>query len=82
MTQTETGPSLPSRGQSKKTLVLLDAIREILEEIQPTTVRGVCYQLFSRDLIPSMKKKETARISSGLLTYAAKIPESADFWGA
>ncbi len=67
--QTETSTSLPRRGRSRRTLTLLDAITDILTEIQPTTVRGVCYQLFARGLIESMAKNETARVSR-ILTEA------------
>jgi hypothetical protein len=34
-----------------------------LAEIQPTTVRSVCYQLFTRGLIESMSRNETAKVS-------------------
>jgi hypothetical protein len=61
--------SLPRRGRSRRTLALLDAILQILEEIQPTTVRGVCYQLFARGFIGSMARGETARVSR-VLTQA------------
>jgi hypothetical protein len=44
-------------------------MHDILEEIQPCSVRAVCYQLFTRGLIPSMAKTETNRISV-LLTRA------------
>jgi hypothetical protein len=52
------------RGPAKETLELIDASRNILEVMQPHTVRGVCYQLFNKlHLIPNMSRKETARIS-------------------
>jgi hypothetical protein len=35
----------------------------ILEEIQPATVRAVCYRLFTQQLIDSMAKNETAKVS-------------------
>jgi hypothetical protein len=54
------------RGKSLRSLSLIHAMREILEEIQPVTVRGVCYQLFTRGLIASMKKSETNRVSRQL----------------
>jgi len=38
------------RGKSAKSLALIDACYEILQEIQPATVRAVCYQLFIRTL--------------------------------
>jgi hypothetical protein len=40
---------------------------EILEVIQPATVRAVCYQLFNRKLIPSMDKNCTDRVSKQLV---------------
>lgn len=43
----------------------------ILEEIQPATVRAVCYRLFTQDLIDSMAKNETAKVSR-LLVKARK----------
>jgi hypothetical protein len=47
-------------------MTLIEACREILAEIQPTTVRSVCYQLFTRSLIPSMAKTETNRVGTQL----------------
>jgi hypothetical protein len=43
------------RGRSQKSLALVQLAREILEEIQPASVRAVCYQLFTRGAIPSMR---------------------------
>jgi hypothetical protein len=57
------------RGKSDASLALIEACREILAEIQPTTVRSVCYQLFTRSLIPSMAKTETNRVGIQI-TYA------------
>jgi hypothetical protein len=54
------------RGKSPATLRLIAAARAILLEIQPASVRAVCYQLFIRELIPSMARKETNRISAQL----------------
>ena len=34
------------RGRSKSTLKLLEACKRIIAEVQPITVRGVCYRLF------------------------------------
>jgi hypothetical protein len=39
----------------------------ILQEIQPATVRAVCYQLFIRRLIDSMDRKNTNRVSRQLV---------------
>jgi hypothetical protein len=57
------------RGKSQKSLNLIDAAKDILAEIQPATIRGLCYQLFNRGLIDSMAKKHTNRVSE-LLTAA------------
>ena len=56
------------RGMAQKSLDLIDACRGILEEIQPTSVRSVCYQLFTRRLIPNMSRSETAKVSRLLVT--------------
>jgi hypothetical protein len=57
------------RGLAKETIELIEVCHKILEEMQPHTVRGVCYQLFNKHhLIPSMKRKETSRISRILVT--------------
>ena len=39
------------RGKSKASLQLIDAAIRILEEIQPASVRAVCYRLFVEKLI-------------------------------
>lgn len=57
------------RGMAKATLSLLDACQRIIEAVQPITVRGVCYRLFVKKLIPSMEQRNTAKISR-LLTRA------------
>lgn len=51
------------RGKSHRTIALEADILEVVEERAPITVRGVCYALFSRNLIGSMSTKETQRIS-------------------
>jgi hypothetical protein len=38
-----------------------------LSEIQPATVRAVCYKLFVGGLIKSMKKTETNKVSRALV---------------
>jgi hypothetical protein len=43
----------------KKSEDVIEASRQIIEEIHPSTVRGVCYQLFNRKLIASMKDVRT-----------------------
>ena len=57
------------RGKSATTLALTSICHEILAEIQPCSVRAVCYQLFTRKLLPSMGKNDTNRISR-VLTQA------------
>jgi hypothetical protein len=56
-----------ARGKAQKTLELIDAARRILEEIQPATVRAVCYRLFVEQIIPSMEKVNTNRVSTQLV---------------
>ena len=55
------------RGKTAKSLALIDACVDILREIQPATVRAVCYQLFIRGLIDSMATKCTKRVSAQLV---------------
>lgn len=55
------------RGKSAASLLLINAAREILEEIQPATVRAVCYRLFVAGLIPNMKKSSTDGVSRNLV---------------
>jgi hypothetical protein len=55
------------RGMARKSLDLIDACESILAEIQPTTVRSVCYQLFTRGFIKSMSRNETAKVSRVLV---------------
>jgi hypothetical protein len=51
------------RGKAQATLLLEQAILEIVEERAPITVRGVGYALFVRGLIPSMAVLQTQRVS-------------------
>jgi hypothetical protein len=51
------------RGPAAATLAREEAILEIVEERAPITVRGICYALFVRKLIPSMEVLQTQRIS-------------------
>jgi hypothetical protein len=51
------------RGVSQATIELIEAARQILEEIQPATVRAVAYRLFILGLIPAMNKGSTDRVS-------------------
>lgn len=50
------------RGKSRRSLELIEAAKDILREIQPATVRAVCYRLFTMKLITSMKPIETNRV--------------------
>ena len=51
------------RGMAKKSLDLIEAATEILAEIQPATVRAICYRLFVHELIPDMSKASTNKVS-------------------
>jgi hypothetical protein len=57
---------MSGRGKSAKNLALIETAYQILNEIQPASVRAICYQLFNRKLIPSMEKKHTSRVSKQL----------------
>jgi hypothetical protein len=45
------------RAKTQRSLSLIARCQEILAEIQPATVRAVCYRLFVAGLIPSMARK-------------------------
>ena len=72
------------RGKSQASLELVAAAVRILEEIQPATVRAVCYRLFIEKLIPSMAKANTDKVSKqlvyarehGLLPWAWVVDET------
>jgi hypothetical protein len=55
------------RGKSPKSIALVEAARAILEEIQPASVRAVCYRLFVAKLIKDMSKNETTKVSKQLV---------------
>jgi len=55
-----------SRGKSRRSLELIEASIEILREIQPATVRAVCYRLFTRGLIDGMSKNNTNKVGRQL----------------
>ena len=59
---------MTGRGKSQKNLDLIEAAYQILAEIQPASVRAVCYRLFVAGLIPSMEKTNTNRISHQLVS--------------
>jgi hypothetical protein len=60
---------MSGRGISRSSKELIMISYEILEQIQPASVRSVCYQLFTREIISSMKTSETQKVSR-LLVYA------------
>lgn len=55
------------RGKAQATLELIEACQEILAEIQPASVRAVCYRLFTMGLIPDMGKGSTNKVSTQLV---------------
>lgn len=55
------------RGKSAASLTLVDASAAILREIQPASVRAVCYRLFTMGLIDNMSKGNTNRVSTQLV---------------
>jgi hypothetical protein len=55
------------RGKSKSSLDLIAASYEILSEIQPASVRAVCYRLFTMGMIPNMSKGSTGKVSKQLV---------------
>jgi hypothetical protein len=73
-----------SRGRSRRTVRLVSAATEILEVIQPASVRAVCYQLFTKKLIPNMEKSATNGVSrvlrqareEGLIPWGWIVDES------
>ena len=54
---------MSGRGKSAKTLATIAAAIKILEEIQPATVRAVCYRLFVLNFTTGMQKSPTNIIS-------------------
>jgi hypothetical protein len=58
---------MSGRGLAQKSKGLIQASYEILEQIQPASVRAVCYQLFTRGIIASMKTSETQKVSKQLV---------------
>ena len=55
------------RGKSAKSLEIIKASIRILEEIQPASVRAVCYRLFTEKLIPNMSKGSTDAVGTQLV---------------
>ena len=55
------------RGRSAKSMILIEAARRILQEIQPCSIRAVCYRLFTQKMIPNMGKKSTGAVGAQLV---------------
>lgn len=55
------------RGRSKASIQLVEAAVTILTEIQPASVRAVCYRLFTLGLIADMSKGSTDKVSKQLV---------------
>jgi len=55
------------RGKSEKSLQIIAAAKRILQEIQPCSVRAVCYRLFTEKLIHDMGKKSTGAVGTQLV---------------
>lgn len=55
------------RGRSVKSMILIEAARRILTEIQPCSIRAVCYRLFTQKMIPDMGKKSTGAVGAQLV---------------
>jgi hypothetical protein len=67
------------RGRSRRTIDLIAAARGILEEIQPASVRAVCYRLFVGGLLPDMSRASTNSVSR-ILTRARELGEIPWSW--
>jgi hypothetical protein len=52
-----------SRGKGKRSTELVAAAQQILEEIEPASVRALCYRLFVAGLIQNMGKSATNGVS-------------------
>ncbi|MEW5976029.1 MAG: hypothetical protein AB1898_09520 [Acidobacteriota bacterium] len=55
------------RGKSEHNKQLVEAAYNILSEIQPASIRAVCYRLFADGLVDSMSKNNTNRVSRQLV---------------
>jgi len=55
------------RGKSAKSLILIESAIRILKEIQPCSIRAVCYRLFTEKLIHDMGKKSTGAVGAQLV---------------
>ena len=87
-------PIRRGRGKARASLAIIDAAHDILFEIQPATVRAVCYRLFAAGLIPNMSKTSTAKVSRllvgaredgvipwGWIVDETRAPEHVSSWG-
>ncbi len=54
------------RGKARKSLELIEAAYRILSEIEPASVRAVCYRLFTEGRIPDMSKGSTNGVGAQL----------------
>ena len=55
------------RGKSAKSLEIINASIRLLQEIQPASVRAVCYRLFVEKLIDAMSKNNTGAVGKQLV---------------
>ena len=63
----DAGKQRRGRGKARATIELIEACQEILAEIQPATVRAVCYRLFTMGLIPDMSKNSTNKVGTQIV---------------
>jgi hypothetical protein len=74
------------RGMAQKSIDLIDAMRGIVEAVQPVTGRGVGYKLFIMGMIPSMSTKDMQRVyrllkearEQGLIPWEWIVDETRD----
>ena len=55
------------RGKSHASRLLIEASYQILKDIEPASVRAVCYRLFTMGIIPNMSKGSTGKVSKQLV---------------
>jgi hypothetical protein len=55
------------RGKPADSMALIECAHAILKEIQPASVRAVCYRLFTAGVIDSMSRANTNRVSTQLV---------------
>ena len=68
-----------SRGKGRRSIELVAAATEILREIQPASIRALCYRLFVAGLIQDMSKSSTNTVSR-LLRIAREEAEISWQW--